>query len=240
MSNKLKIIETINKIAENLINFENEEIRNNEFDKLCDLCKNLIEFTCIKNIKKLLTTLDDIKMEQIHKIKMLDKIKESLYFKIINNVKSKIKETDIDIIQKYVIEWIDYLKSYTPMLSKYSDITDSTQTFISDDNYIHHVRKEILNRLTLLVKFFGYKFLRKCNVTLYTIVDINYFTFNKLILYYEIVIQNIKTFLKQLNNNCNTYININYLIADNMNPNDDIINDVIDMSDIFDNKFDPR
>lgn len=189
--------------------------------------QNAIQFVDVRNIKKLIFHLERLNLNFAYKITLYNYIKSDLAIKILKSCKTN-KNANILLggegtlvekiygIKECMIDDINYMDHYESLSLTFGDsaaeLTDSIQEKTMNQNikqkWMDETKDEAINRLNLLVKYFGLKTLLHFKIKCVTLSEAKNMKFKKIIKYYNKVIKKIKTCLAKCIAYCNAYIEI--------------------------------
>lgn len=129
--------------------------------------------------------------------------------KILKNIKKYNQINDNIIYLKKDIEDINrYLFSFRNKFFKKIDIDGEIEKNNKYEIHVIYQKEEIINRLKILVKKFGIKFMISLKIEIKMLTEIEDYDFDKLLIYYDNVIIKLNIFFEKLMNNLNDYNNI--------------------------------
>jgi len=175
-----------------------------------------------KEIKTFILFLSKMNMEYSNKIKIMEILLDNIFHKIKNNIsKKKKEELTLSQISSKINDYLAYIMSY-----KLIYLSNNNNENIKDD-FLFHLKHEIINRLHLLVNYFGIKFLRIADVNIYTYQEIKFFTIEELCDYYNETIEMIQTKLNKIKKLFSTYFDIVNIIKDMKTQNTELEKEII-------------
>lgn len=131
------------------------------------------------------------------------KVKILKYIKRYNQINDNILylKKDIEDINRYLF-------SFRNKFFKKIGIDGEIEKNNKYEIHVIYQKEEIINRLKILVKKFGIKFMISLKIEIKMLTEIEDYDFDKLLIYYDNVIIKLNIFFEKLMNNLNDYNNI--------------------------------
>ena len=187
---------------------------------------NLIEFSKINNIKKLIFHLEENNLLIAHKISLLNYVKIDIFIKLLklksDSQINAILESNVKLFEKIILiqdnlcNKLNYINAFNEFSSNINDnsfLNDSDNIVTNNSNkhlviWCTDTKQELINRLILLTENYENSFLSTINIKFITYNDVKNMSFNLLVKYYNKTVKSIKTYLKKYIKLCNAYVEI--------------------------------
>lgn len=168
----------------------------------------IIRFKTITNAKKLILLMKN-RYPFLYKICLFAYIKSDLVNKLLNFSDTK----NIEFLHKYItidiFEFNNMLNNEMYYLNAFNKFPNIKNNIIENyDIFDESMVLEIISRFKLLTTHFGEKMLLNMKLEKITASEIYKMDYNKIIKYYNDVINKIKKYMMRYSNICNAYINI--------------------------------